>query len=480
MLAPYFPPIGGAGVQRNVQLASRLPGHGYAPLVLTGPSAPDYRWTPADESLAASVVDTAVYRLPGPEPPHASRWEARAERWLRAPTRWQGWWQAGVESIAERVGPVDLVHASLRPYSTAETARMVARRLRVPLVVDLEDPWALDEMMVYPSAAHRRLELASMRRTLLEADAVVMNTREAARRVSSLLAGWHGRVVAIPNAFEPDAGVTAAPRTDGCFRIVHTGSMHLDSGLAQRRSAVRRALGGVIDGVDFLPRSHVHLAEALDRLFRARPDLCDSVELHLAGVLTDAERSALRRLPYAKLHGFLPHRETQRLIASADLLFLPMHEVPAGRRATIVPHKTYEYLASGRPILAAVPDGDARDLLEAAGTADVCCPTDVAAMFRALERAIERWVSGASASPGRPDVVAACGAERLVAQMATLYADVLSRAALARLASDGRGGLAPEPRSNGSAKQRGGVDERGAAEDVDRARVAGSAGSRAG
>ena len=43
------------------------------------------------------------------------------------------------------------------------------------------------------------------------------------------------------------------------------------------------------------------------------------------------------------------------LISSADLLFLPMHELPEGTSARIVPCKTYEYLASGRPVLAAVP-----------------------------------------------------------------------------------------------------------------------------
>ncbi len=32
---------------------------------------------------------------------------------------------------------------------------------------------------------------------------------------------------------------------------------------------------------------------------------------------------------------------------SADLLFLPMQNLPPGVRATIVPGKTYEYLASG-------------------------------------------------------------------------------------------------------------------------------------
>ena len=73
------------------------------------------------------------------------------------------------------------------------------------------------------------------------------------------------------------------------------------------------------------------------------------------------------------------------------MLFLPMHDLPEGTRATVVPGKTYEYLASGRPILAAVPDGDARDLLASAGTAFLSRPKDVEGMTRAIVQAYERW-----------------------------------------------------------------------------------------
>jgi glycosyltransferase involved in cell wall biosynthesis len=84
--------------------------------------------------------------------------------------------------------------------------------------------------------------------------------------------------------------------------------------------------------------------------------------------------------------GYLPHAESVALLRSADLLFLPMHALPRGERARIVPGKTYEYLAARRPILAAVPEGDARDLVLASGLGDVCEPNDVDAMVEILRR----------------------------------------------------------------------------------------------
>ena len=429
LIAFHYPPIGGAGVQRNVQLVRRLPEHGYRPVVLTGPAPPDYRWTPSDTSLAEGGATPAVHRLEGTEPPHGLPWESRLERWARIPARWQRWWSANLLDRALSLPKdVDLVRASVAPYAIGPAVVEIARRLGRPLVLDLEDPWALDEMMVYPTRGHRRLELRKMRRVLSQADAVVMNTREAARRVVETFPELAGRAVhAIPNAFDPsDFEGSPRPRDDGRFRIVHTGSLHMDFGLRHREaSPLRRALGGPVDGVDFLPRSHVFLVEALERLLRARPDLRDVVEVHLAGVLTDAEQQSLRDVRAATLHGFLSHKETIALVRSADLLFLPMQDLPPGRRATIVPQKTYEYVASGRPILAAVPDGDARDLLTDAGTAQLCRPSDADTMARIVELEIDRWRSGAEPAAPRPEVLARCSAPRLVSEIAGLFDELL-------------------------------------------------------
>ena len=92
--------------------------------------------------------------------------------------------------------------------------------------------------------------------------------------------------------------------------------------------------------------------------------------------------------------GYLSHAEGVQLILDADLLFLPLHKLPPGRRSTIVPGKTYEYVASGRPILAAVPHGDARDILAEAGTADVCAPSDVSRMTEILDRRVDAFLAG--------------------------------------------------------------------------------------
>ena len=239
----------------------------------------------------------------------------------------------------------------------------IAAALGTPWVADLQDPWALDEMWLYPSAAHRALDRRRMRALLRGADAIVMNTPEAAVRLERAFPELVGRrVVSIPNGFDSaDFAGPSPERDDGRFRIVHAGYLHTEQGLRlQATRRMRRLLGG-IDPIDVLPRSHVYLLQALERLVEEDPSLRESVELVLAGVTTEVDREvAAGSSVQVTFTGYISHAESVAIMRSSDLLFLPMHELPAGRRAGLVPGKTYEYLAAERPILAAVPDGDAR------------------------------------------------------------------------------------------------------------------------
>lgn len=428
-LAYHFPPVGGAGVQRTVKFVRYLPASGYQPVVVTGPGGGDESFG-VDETLAAELpADLEVARVDGPEPPVPGRARRRAERWLRVASRWRRWWVAGALEASLRVAPVDVLVATMSPFESAEAAVAVAHALRVPWVADLRDPWALDEMLVYPTRLHRRLERRRMRRALASAAAIVMNTREAARELVRAFPELATVPVhAIPNGFDSaDFIAPVEARSDRAFRIVHTGELHTRLGRAHRRSRLaRRLLGGAVDGVDILARSHVHLVAALERLRARDPALVAPVELHLAGNLSEADRAVAGGGVVCE-HGYLAHGGSVALLRTADLLFLPMHGLAPGARARIVPGKTYEYLAAGRPILAAVPRGDARDLLAEAGNASVCDPADVEGIAEALGAMLERFRAGEAVAPTpSPHVVAAYDRRLLTLRLAAVLDAVMA------------------------------------------------------
>jgi glycosyltransferase involved in cell wall biosynthesis len=303
-----------------MKFVRHLPAFGYRPVVVTGPGEPSGRWTPVDNTLEGEIPpETEVVRVPGPPPGPSRGRRARAERWLGLPKPFSRWW---VEQSVEkgRALDVELVYASMSPYESAEAAARIAGELGTPWVADLRDPWALDEMLVYPTRIHRLRELRRMRRLLVGADAIIMNTPEAVRRLAAFPEFSKSTIAAVPNGFDAEDFAGPPPtREDDAFRIVHTGYLHTELGRSERGAGrLRRLLGGSVPGVDILARSHVFLLEAIERLRAEEPELGERIELHLAGLASAGDREAAERSRNVRFLGYVPHKETVALMRSSS------------------------------------------------------------------------------------------------------------------------------------------------------------------
>lgn len=425
-IAYYFPPLGGGGVQRSAKFVRYLPEHGFDPVVLTGPGPADERWAPTDASVGDDVPPgVRVIRVAGPVPNGEGVWRSRLRKLACAPTAFDRWWSRGIADLAHEVGDVDVVYASMSPFSSARPAGLIAARLGVPWVADLRDPWALEEYFEYPTALHWSIERRRMRRSLGSAAALVLPTPGTLERVQEAFPELGDRAVEIRNGFDPDEFNGAGERqSDDLFHLVHAGNFYFHH---PPRRGIRRLLGGTNDDVDLLPRSPAFLLSAVDRLCEEHPEVAGRVRLHLAGVLTSVETAMVERARCRHLvetHGFLPHDQAVRLVASADALFLPMHGLSPGVRSTIFPGKAYEYLASGRPILAAVPQGDVRDVLERAEWTVVCDPNDVDAIAQGVTMLVDQRDARRQRNANRTELLRPFERPRLAAQLA----DVLDRA----------------------------------------------------
>ena len=396
-IAHYFPPDGGAGVQRALKFVQYLPAEGFLPVVLTGPVSRDYRWTPHDYTLLNAIPPyVPVHRTEERPPETDGKLRSRTERLLALPTPFARWWVPATVDLGVRVVQEEaFIFATMSPFASGEAARRLSLRLGIPWVADLRDPWALDEMQVYLSAWHRRLELRKMEQLLSTAALIVMNTPEAGKALQSAFPRLHQPLAVITNGYDgQDFTAPIAPRSDGKFRIVHSGYLHTDRGMQVRRRGIYRLLGGVHPSVDILTRSHTVLLDAVARWCEQTPELRKKVEIVLAGKASEQDHAAASRSPVASLirfPGYLPHEQSLELVRTADLLFLPMHNLPPGERSRVVPGKTYEYMAAARPILAAVPDGDARDFLARCGMAFLCRPEDVRSMIEILRHVYSAW-----------------------------------------------------------------------------------------
>jgi hypothetical protein len=90
-------------------------------------------------------------------------------------------------------------------------------------------------------------------------------------------------------------------------------------------------------------------------------------------------------------HGYIAYQKALTLAAEADLLFiaLPFSE-NVDEQFYWVPQKTYELLALGRPFIAFVPKGDARDIICKCNGIVVDRPWDLNKLGNSLEKLVFR------------------------------------------------------------------------------------------
>jgi hypothetical protein len=102
--------------------------------------------------------------------------------------------------------------------------------------------------------------------------------------------------------------------------------------------------------------------------------------------------------------GTVPHERALSLMHEADALYLP---VPLGYYATAsLPGKLFEYLGSGRPIMAMVPsDSEVARVTQEVGGSLRIDPGDVAALVQVLTLLCEGRAQEAF-SPRRPECLA--------------------------------------------------------------------------
>jgi len=392
-IAYHFPPIGGAGAQRSAKFVRYLPDFDVDPVVIGGPAGSQDRWEPADATQVAELPENMPVYRPNSAAPHSEA-QTRWRRLVPTTTERDKWWQRQIAELGGRAAQehhLDAIYVSLLPYEGLTAAVDLGRSLGLPVIADLRDPWALDEVRQYPTRAHRIREKRIMGPLLGECALVIGNTPEATAAVAEAYPSLsEHKLATITNGYDATDFTHAGTRpTDGRFRIVHTGYLHSSIAMAQRRNhAAKRVLGGSLWPIDLLCRSHYYLLRAVSLLKMEDPELASRIDIVLAGVLSDVDEQIVRDSPagdQVRTLGYIDHHAAIREMMAADVLFLPMHGIPTGRRARIVPGKTYEYLASGRPILAAVPPGDAQDFIVGAGAGVIADPSDAGMIAHCIQ-----------------------------------------------------------------------------------------------
>jgi glycosyltransferase involved in cell wall biosynthesis len=127
------------------------------------------------------------------------------------------------------------------------------------------------------------------------------------------------------------------------------------------------------------------------------------------------------------LHDRIPHECVQEKIQHADLLFLTLPDRLDGSPGGRVSLKTYEYLMTDRPILAAVPPGENRTFLASKRGTFVADPKDVGIMAQHISLLAHKQFSGEQLSVDRSHLKVALSSERRADHLNEILTEVVSR-----------------------------------------------------
>jgi glycosyltransferase involved in cell wall biosynthesis len=305
---------------------------------------------------------------------------------------------AGRRLIAKRAPSAIVVF--MMPYSAGLVGLVLARISGLPLILNLDDsPTCTDMHPDFPSRLHYRLAKGLENLYARRADAIVYVSRTnlelvAARQPAALRERFH---LVRYGAEEPE--LHAQPPGGDRFEIVYVGAMSgwwtlIGQAAPPSRSkriydAWTRLGRHTLTRLDTRTASPAIVGEALLQALAEHPEWVGRIGMTVydnsypRDVVTRALAAAgVERV--VAVHDAVAHDRVAAILAGADLLFLTLPSRLDRSRGGRISAKTYEYLMTERPILAALPAGENRDYLAGKPGVWLAEPDDADALREAI------------------------------------------------------------------------------------------------
>jgi glycosyltransferase involved in cell wall biosynthesis len=310
---------------------------------------------------------------------------------------------------AHAAQPYDAVLTFVMPFSGGFVGAALKKRTGLPLVINLDDsPTCTDMNPRFPSRLHYRFARWMEDYFVRTADRVVYVSRHNRDRVRARQpSAYRDRLHLIRCGAQPFSDARPEPDLDtypSSFRIVYTGAMSGWYAHDRRPQTWLQSLYrawnriGTYEAAPVDPRSHspIYIGKAIQHVVKANPEWQGRIRLDVYGntypdeiVNRVLDRYGLQDIVH--LRDRIPHECVQEKIQHADLLFLTLPDRLDGSPGGRVSLKTYEYLMTDRPILAAVPPGENHDFLSSKPGTFLSDPTDVHRMSHNIESLVKRW-----------------------------------------------------------------------------------------
>lgn len=318
----------------------------------------------------------------------------------------------------------DVILVFLMPYSASLVGVWLKWLTGLPLIFNLNDSISCTDMHSYtPTWLHHRLEMWLEYFYGRHADALVYVSQLNLELAQKRQAPEHqSKFYLIRCGIDPVdyASPINLSKKDidhfndqEKFNIIYTGGMNgwykflkQEEGKSSIKSLLKKLYQQWQEwgryyraNVDYSSSSPVFIGQAMQSVLAQNPLWKDKLHLKIYGntfsdevVKQVLEKHNLSTL--VEIFGRTKHSEVIQIARQADLLLLTLPDRPDGDYGGRISVKTYEYLMTDRPILAAIPKGENWNYLNGKPGVWIVAPTDTEAMSDVINQVMAAKMAG--------------------------------------------------------------------------------------
>ncbi|RZJ28327.1 MAG: glycosyltransferase [Flavobacterium sp.] len=364
----YWPPAGGPGVQRWLKFAKYLPEFGVEPIIYI-PENPTYPII--DEALLGDVspklkiISKKIFEPYGFASVFSKKnmnkisagiipserkqtFTEKVALWIRGnmfiPDARVFWVRPSVNFLKKYIGEnkIDTVITTGPPHSLHLIGMKLKQGADINWIADFRDPWTSIgyqkslRLSGFAENRHKRLE----EKVLNSADRIIVTSKSTKAEFAEIT---DRPIEVITNGFDDVA--IPHQQLDKKFTVAHIGSL-----LSERNPVI--------------------LWQALSEMVKEVPGFADDFELKLIGTVSQEvlmNISNYNLSGHTNQLGYVPHSEAIAHQRKSQVLLLI--EINTAETMSIIPGKIFEYMVSGRPIIAIGPNGsDFADIIDETNT----------------------------------------------------------------------------------------------------------------
>lgn len=349
--------MGMGGVQRTLKFAKYLKQYDWEPVILT--DSPK-KYFAVDESLLKEAIESGIkIERTGEEINDVSKiiiktpneklrkLRSRTGQFVFIPDNKIVWKKKALkkaDEIWEKYGGFNVIFATAPPYTDFLIGQEIKKKYKVPLVIDYRDAWVDSPVLnFYPTPFHKMSNMRLEKSVLKDANKIITTNR----RVKELIISRYGNidyneVKIIPHGYDAEdfekVKASELPETNK-MRITYSGS--------------------------FYTRNPKFYLEAIHKFFIKYPELKNEVEFCFIGIISKDNQALIKNYELEnsiKILGYINHLECLKYLMASEVLFLMISRGDNDDAA--MPGKVGEYIGSRKNIIACIPEGVTKKMLE--------------------------------------------------------------------------------------------------------------------